>query len=48
MIQRELVSMKRLNIFIDETGGFGFGDGTSRLYGISFVFHEQNNESVKK
>lgn len=40
--------MKRLNIFIDETGGFGFGDGTSRLYGISFVFHEQNNESVKK
>ena len=34
--------MKRLNIFIDETGEFGFGKGSSLLYGISFTFHEQN------
>ena len=40
--------MKRLNIFIDETGGFGFGEGTSRLYGISFVFHEQKNDIYKE
>jgi len=32
--------MKRLNIFIDETGNFGFKPGSSRLYGISFVFHD--------
>lgn len=38
------MQMKSLNIFIDETGGFGFGEGTSRLYGISFVFHEQDND----
>lgn len=30
--------MKRLSIFIDETGEFGFGKGSSRLYGVSFVF----------
>ncbi len=40
--------MKRLNIFVDETGGFGFGEGTSRLYGISFVFHEQDNNIRKE
>ncbi len=40
--------MKRLNIFVDETGGFGFGEGTSRLYGISFVFHEQDNDISKE
>jgi len=32
--------MKKLNIFIDETGNFGFKPGSSRLYGISFVFHD--------
>ena len=32
--------MKRLNIFIDETGEFGFGKGASELYGVSFTFHE--------
>lgn len=32
--------MKRLNIFIDETGEFGFGKGASELYGVSFPFHE--------
>ena len=44
-----MVSIKRLNIFVDETGEFGFNsDGASRLYGISFVFHEQNNDISKE
>ena len=34
--------MKRLNIFVDETGEFGYGAGSSMLYGISFTFHEQD------
>ena len=33
--------MKRLNIFVDETGEFGFNDGASKLYGVSFTFHEK-------
>ena len=33
--------MQRLNIFVDETGEFGFGKNSSLLYGISFTFHEQ-------
>ena len=36
--------MKRLNIFVDETGEFGFDKGTSELYGVSFTFHEQTDE----
>lgn len=36
--------MKRLNIFVDETGEFGFGKRASRLYGVSFTFHEQDND----
>ncbi len=36
--------MQRLNIFVDETGEFGFGKGASELYGISFTFHEQNDD----
>lgn len=36
--------MKRLNIFVDETGEFGFGNGASELYGVSFTFHEHNND----
>ena len=36
--------MKRLNIFIDETGEFGFGKGSSELYGVSFTFHEQQDD----
>ena len=35
--------MKRLNIFVDETGEFGFGKGSSNLYGVSFTFHEQDD-----
>ena len=40
--------MTRLNIFVDETGEFGFDKGASDLYGISFVFHEQNNDMSHK
>lgn len=36
--------MKRLNIFVDETGEFGFGKGASELYGVSFTFHEQDDD----
>lgn len=36
--------MKRLNIFVDETGEFGFGRESSRLYGVSFTFHEQDDD----
>ena len=36
--------MRRLNIFVDETGEFGFGKGASKLYGVSFTFHEQNHD----
>ncbi len=36
--------IKRLNIFVDETGEFGYGMKSSMLYGISFTFHEQDND----
>ena len=36
--------MKRLNIFVDETGDFGYGKKASRLYGVSFTFHEQEDD----
>ena len=39
--------MKRLNIFVDETGEFGFGKDASKLYGVSFTFHEQRH-SIKE
>ena len=35
--------MKRLNIFIDETGDFGFALGSSEIYGVSFTFHDSND-----
>lgn len=38
--------MKRLNIFVDETGEFGFGNGASALYGISFTFHEHDDDII--
>jgi hypothetical protein len=34
---------RRLNIFIDESGDFGFLDGSSELYGVSFTIHESDN-----
>lgn len=41
-------STNRLNIFVDETGDFGFDHGSSRLYGVSFVFHEQKDDINKE
>ena len=38
--------MKRLNIFIDETGDFGFNEKSSNLYGISFVFHDSSDNII--
>lgn len=39
--------MKRLNIFVDETGEFGFSSESSRLYGVSFTFHEQDDSIIE-
>lgn len=38
--------LKRLNIFVDETGEFGFNKGSSDLYGVSFTFHEQKDDII--
>ena len=35
--------IKRLNIFIDESGDFGFVDGSSELYAVSFTIHESDD-----
>ena len=32
----------RLNIFIDESGDFGFTKGSSELYGVSITMHESD------
>ena len=34
---------RRLNIFIDESGDFGFTKGSSKLYGVSFTIHESDD-----
>lgn len=39
---------KRLNIFVDETGEFGFVRGAAKMYGVSLVFHEQTNSIVRE
>ena len=41
-----MITIKRLNIFIDESGDFGFVNGSSDLYAVSFTIHESNN-SIK-
>ena len=38
--------MKILNIYVDETGEFGFNDKSAKLYGISFTFYEQNYDII--
>ncbi len=38
----------RLNIFIDETGEFGFNKRSAKFYGVSLVFHEQKNDISKE
>lgn len=43
-MKRLNIFVERLNIFVDETGEFGFGKNASRLYGVSFTFHEQSDD----
>ena len=38
---------RRLNIFIDESGDFGFEKGSSELYAVSFTMHE-STDSIKE
>jgi len=38
-----VIIIKRLNIFIDESGDFGFVNGSSDLYAVSFTIHESDN-----
>ena len=40
--------MKRLNIYIDESGDPGFTKGGSKLYTISFTLHETINSLEKR
>lgn len=37
-------NMKRLNIFVDETGDFGMNKKSSELYGVSFTFHDHDSD----
>lgn len=41
-----MINIKRLNIFIDESGDFGFVKGSSDLYAVSFTLHE-SSDSIK-
>lgn len=41
-----IIIKQRLNIFIDESGDFGFVDGSSELYAVSFTLHESSNSIV--
>lgn len=45
--RRYFTIKKRLNIFIDESGDFGFAKGSSELYGISFTIHESDNSIIQ-
>lgn len=38
-----MITIKRLNIFIDESGDFWFVDGSSDLYAVSFTLHESSD-----
>ncbi len=38
-----MIEIKRLNIFIDESGDLGFVDGSSDLYAVSFTLHESSD-----
>lgn len=37
---------RRLNIFIDESGDFGFTEGSSELYAVSFTIHESDDSII--
>ena len=39
----DISRIKRLNIFVDESGDFGFVKGSSDLYAVSFTLHESSN-----
>ena len=39
---------RRLNIFIDESGDFGFKEGSSELYAVSFTIHESDDLIVNE
>lgn len=39
--------MRKLKIYIDESGDFGFTKNSSLLYVVSFVFIEENDNSLK-
>lgn len=41
-----MIKIQRLNIFIDESGDFGFVKGSSDLYAVSFTLHESSS-SIK-
>lgn len=43
-----MIIIKRLNIFIDESGDFGFKDGSSDLYAVSFTIHESDNDILNE
>ena len=43
-----MIIIKRLNIFIDESGDFGFVKGSSDLYAVSFTLHESSNSIVSE
>lgn len=43
-----MIIIKRLNIFIDESGDFGFVDGSSELYAVSFTIHESDNSILNE
>ncbi len=34
------LNMKKLSVFVDESGDTGFENGTSNYYVVSLVFHE--------
>ena len=36
--------MRRLNIFVDETGELGYDEDSAILYGVSFTFHVQKDD----
>ena len=40
--------MKRLNIFIDETGDFGFKKDSAELYGVSLTFHDSKDSIINE
>lgn len=37
---------RRLNIFIHESGDFGFTEGSSELYAVSFTIHESDDSII--